>query len=205
MGRQQFLHLRRLARAVLLVVGCAYAAGCWAAGSELAGRVVRVSDGDTITVLDATNAQHRIRLAGIDAPESSQAFGKVSRANLSHLVAGRTVRVVERGRDRYQRILGVVYVDELDCNLQQLKDGMIWGRHGLALPPVRLESRLCGGGVRGAGAAARPVGRSACAGAVDVPKAETGACRVPLTSIWTFRRGQRRQRRDAGNKQGKAR
>lgn len=126
MGRQQFLHLRRLARAVLLVVGCAYAAGCWAAGSELAGRVVRVSDGDTITVLDATNAQHRIRLAGIDAPESSQAFGKVSRANLSHLVAGRTVRVVERGRDRYQRILGVVYVDELDCNLQQLKDGMAW-------------------------------------------------------------------------------
>ncbi len=43
------------------------------------GRVVRVSDGDTIVVLDAQKVQHKIRLAGIDAPESKQAFGQVSK------------------------------------------------------------------------------------------------------------------------------
>jgi len=43
--------------------------------TELTGRVVSVHDGDTITVLDADKKQHKIRLAGIDAPEIKQAFG----------------------------------------------------------------------------------------------------------------------------------
>src|SRR5580765_8552745 len=47
------------------------------------GRVVRIADGDTITVLDATNTQQRIRLQGIDAPESHQAFGTQAKKNLS--------------------------------------------------------------------------------------------------------------------------
>jgi endonuclease YncB( thermonuclease family) len=46
--------------------------------AELTGRVVGVNDGDTITVLDASNKQHKIRLAGIDAPELKQAFGAKS-------------------------------------------------------------------------------------------------------------------------------
>jgi endonuclease YncB( thermonuclease family) len=47
-------------------------------GDVLSGRVVSVSDGDTITVLDSINNQHKIRLGGIDAPEKKQAFGNVS-------------------------------------------------------------------------------------------------------------------------------
>lgn len=46
---------------------------------ELKGRVVKVSDGDTITILDAGNNQNKIRLNGIDAPEKSQAFDQKSR------------------------------------------------------------------------------------------------------------------------------
>ena len=42
---------------------------------ELRGKVVGVSDGDTVTVLDAERHQHKVRLAGIDAPEKAQAFG----------------------------------------------------------------------------------------------------------------------------------
>ena len=41
----------------------------------LLGKVVHVADGDTITVLDNTHIQHKIRLTGIDAPEKRQAFG----------------------------------------------------------------------------------------------------------------------------------
>ena len=46
----------------------------------LQGRVVGVTDGDTITLLDATNTQHKIRVAGIDAPEKKQPFGQRSRS-----------------------------------------------------------------------------------------------------------------------------
>jgi len=46
-------------------------------------RVVALSDGDTITILDTAKVQHKIRLAGIDAPEKGQAFGERSKQNLS--------------------------------------------------------------------------------------------------------------------------
>ncbi len=50
----------------------------------LTGKVVRVVDGDTLYVLDANYEQHKIRLAGIDAPERKQAYGLASRKQESH-------------------------------------------------------------------------------------------------------------------------
>src|SRR4051794_13231187 len=55
------------------------------ADQTLTGRVVSIADGDTVTVLDADDIQHRIRLSGIDAPESHQAFGSRSKQSLSEL------------------------------------------------------------------------------------------------------------------------
>ena len=49
------------------------------AASVLEGTVVKIADGDTITVLDSDKVQHRVRIAGIDAPEKRQAFGNASR------------------------------------------------------------------------------------------------------------------------------
>ncbi len=49
---------------------------CTLHAATLQGKVVGVADGDTITVLDATNTQHKIRLQGIDAPEKAQPYGK---------------------------------------------------------------------------------------------------------------------------------
>jgi hypothetical protein len=60
----------------------------------ITGKVVGVSDGDTITVLDANKRQHKIRLDGIDAPESSQNFGARAKQSLSDLVFGKTVTVL---------------------------------------------------------------------------------------------------------------
>ena len=57
------------------------------------GKVVGVSDGDTITVLDGDYQQYKIRLAGIDAPEKAQAFGNRSKEHLSALVFGKSVSV----------------------------------------------------------------------------------------------------------------
>ena len=59
----------------------------------LLGKVINVADGDTITVLDDTHTQHKIRLTGIDAPEKRQAFGNVSKQSLVEQVAGQSVAV----------------------------------------------------------------------------------------------------------------
>ena len=59
----------------------------------LLGKVINVSDGDTITVLDDTHTQRKIRLSGIDAPEKRQAFSNVSRQSLVKQVAGQSVAV----------------------------------------------------------------------------------------------------------------
>ncbi len=79
-----------------------------ALADSLTGKVVKVADGDSITVLDSTNIQHRIRLQGIDAPERKQAFGNASRKHLATLVAGKQVTVKWVKRDRYGRIVGFV-------------------------------------------------------------------------------------------------
>jgi len=92
----------------------------------LLGKVVKVADGDTITVLDANKTQHKIRLRGIDAPESKQAFGAVSKKSLSSMVAGQVVAVHWDKEDKYSRKLGKVMLGDMDCNLEQLKRGMAW-------------------------------------------------------------------------------
>ena len=68
--------------------------------AEVRGRVVRVADGDAITILDVANAQHTIRFHGIDAPESHQAFGQKSKQHLSDYVAGKDV-IVRKSKDKY--------------------------------------------------------------------------------------------------------
>lgn len=97
-----------------------------AQASPLVGRVVHVMDGDTITVLDAGHASFKIRLAGIDAPEIRQPWGKVSSHALRERVAGRNVVVAWHKRDRYHRIVGVVFVDERDAGLAQVAEGLAW-------------------------------------------------------------------------------
>ena len=90
------------------------------------GKVVGVADGDTITVLDAGNRQTRIRLQGIDAPESRQAFGQVSKRNLSDLIFNRQIVVEYEKTDRYGRTLGKVLAGGRDVNLEQVKAGLAW-------------------------------------------------------------------------------
>lgn len=92
----------------------------------ISGRVVRVADGDTITVLDGANEQHRIRLKGIDAPESHQDFGAKSKQSLSSLIFGKEVTVGYDKTDQYGRLVGKVLLDGKDINLEQVKAGMAW-------------------------------------------------------------------------------
>jgi micrococcal nuclease len=93
---------------------------------ELSGRVIAISDGDTIKVLDSNNQQHKIRLAGIDAPESKQPFGIKSKSNLASLVFQKDVTLECGKTDRYGRSVCVVMLEGLDINLKQVEAGMAW-------------------------------------------------------------------------------
>jgi len=92
----------------------------------LTGKVVGVADGDTITVLDGQQTQHKIRLMGIDAPEKAQPFGQNSKQSLSDLVFDRSVSVEWKKLDRFQRIVGKVQINGQDANLEQVRRGLAW-------------------------------------------------------------------------------
>lgn len=92
----------------------------------LTGRVVGIADGDTLTLLDASNTQYKIRLAGIDSPEKGQPFGQVCKQSLSDLAYDRVVAVEAGKRDRYGRVIGKVLVNDRDANLEQIRRGCGW-------------------------------------------------------------------------------
>ncbi|WP_169975880.1 thermonuclease family protein [Campylobacter sp. RM16191] len=91
----------------------------------LGGKVVKVSDGDTITILQ-DKQQIKVRLYGIDAPEKKQAYGEKSRKFLANLIAGQIVEVKEKGKDKYKRVLGVVYYNGQDINAKMVSSGYAW-------------------------------------------------------------------------------
>lgn len=102
------------------------ALACTVHAETIKGRVVGVLDGDTITVLDANKVQHKIRLAGIDAPEKKQEFGNRSKESLSELAFDKMVDVETTKRDRYRRQVGKVLVNGQDVNLVQVERGFAW-------------------------------------------------------------------------------
>ena len=106
----------------------------------LQGKVVKVADGDTVTIIDDSGKKHRVRLAGIDAPEKDQSYGDVSTQSLVELVSGKAITIEYEKHDRYKRIVGKVLVDppgeafcmtlgcvkKIDAGLEQVKKGLAW-------------------------------------------------------------------------------
>lgn len=111
-------------RTLVLVASLLIAADLF--GAELHGRVVGVTDGDTVTVLDASNSQWKVRLMGIDAPEKNQAYGNKAKQSLSDLIFNKQVTVKYRKKDRYGRLIGKIEVGGVDANLEQIKAGLAW-------------------------------------------------------------------------------
>ncbi|MGV1045517.1 MAG: thermonuclease family protein [Limnohabitans sp.] len=93
----------------------------------LSGRVVGISDGDTVKVLDESKHVHTIRLMGIDAPEKAQPFGQRSKQSLSSLVYLQQVHVHWSKKDKYGRIVGqILNQSGADVCIEQIQRGMAW-------------------------------------------------------------------------------
>lgn len=103
--------------------------------ADVSGVVVGVADGDTVTVLDAAKNQHKIRVAGIDAPEKAQPFGQRAKERMSALAFRKEVRIEGDKQDRYGRTVAKVWVSPPDCEhcpmtldagLAMLTSGLAW-------------------------------------------------------------------------------
>jgi endonuclease YncB( thermonuclease family) len=96
------------------------------ADAAFSARVVGITDGDTLTVVDEQKRQHTIRLAEIDAPERGQPWGDRAKQALSAFVFGKTISVQQTDTDRYGRVVGRLFSDGRDVNRAMVAVGAAW-------------------------------------------------------------------------------
>lgn len=111
-----------------------------ASAASFSARVVGVTDGDTITVLDEHNAQHTIRLANIDAPERGQPWGNRSKQTLSDMVFGAAITVQPTETDRYGRTIARLTVDGRDINRAMIASGAAWAYRQYLTDPSFIDA-----------------------------------------------------------------
>ena len=172
-------YVRFFCAAPLLAATIAFAGDPWI----VTGRVVGVSDGDTITVLDADKKQHKVRINGIDAPEKGQAFGERSRQSLAQMTHGKDARIECHKVDRFGREVCKVWVQPLDgpscgktldVGLAQINVGLAWWyrrRRAVTRGPRTLQER----GGRSPPTQARALGGQSPGAAVGVAQGRSGA------------------------------
>ena len=94
--------------------------------NSIEGKVVKIADGDTFTLVFENNFEVKVRLNGIDCPERKQAYSNKAKQALSDLIFGRTVTVLYEDKDRYGRVLGEVYIEDLNVNQEMVRQGYAW-------------------------------------------------------------------------------
>ena len=92
----------------------------------LEGSITKVTDGDTVVFKDINNAVLKVRLTQIDAPESKQDFGLESTKSLTELCLNQKSKLEISSVDRYERTLAIVYCNNVNANIHQLKNGLAW-------------------------------------------------------------------------------
>lgn len=87
--------------------------------------LVSVSDGDTITLMNK-GEKLKVRFYGIDAPESAQKYGQYCKNMLSDLLKGKEIKLDIKDKDKYGRIVGIVYANGEDINKTMVRNGCAW-------------------------------------------------------------------------------
>ena len=122
----QFKHLAQVALGLAMaLLGPHTTLAATDPGPTLQGQVVRVSDGDTV-ILQTQDSTIKIRLAGIDAPETKMPHGPQAKAHLAALVLGKQVQAIAQKKDRYGRTIATLMLNTKDVNLAMVQAGMAW-------------------------------------------------------------------------------
>jgi endonuclease YncB( thermonuclease family) len=115
--------MRTLLAPIIVILGLAIPGD----PSDFTGKVVGISDGDTLTVLAPGDRPVKVRLHGIDAPETGQPFGSRAKQAASELAFGQVVRIEVRDTDRYGRTVAeVIMPDGRSLNRELVREGMAW-------------------------------------------------------------------------------
>ncbi|MGX3043749.1 thermonuclease family protein [Helicobacter sp. T3_23-1056] len=112
---------------------------------EMQGKILKVYDGDTITILSNNNEQLRIRLFGLDAPESKQNFGNISTQNLQALCPVDSLANIKiKDKDKYGRIVAIVFCNGVNANVNQVKNGFAWAyaEYSYRYIPLEMLARI---------------------------------------------------------------
>ena len=107
----------------IFLLALSFAVGFLSANTPLEN--IRVVDGDTIRA-EAKGKEIKIRLVEIDAPEMNQPFGAQSKNFLNSLLYEKDVTLISQGEDRYGRVLGNLFSNELNVNMLMVKFGFAW-------------------------------------------------------------------------------
>lgn len=97
-----------------------------ASASDLAGVAERISDGDTMRIKAPDGTKTKVRLAGIDAPEKSQPFGRAAGRRLAALCYGKNVEADFRDFDRFKRTVARVWCGGIDVGGLLIDEGLAW-------------------------------------------------------------------------------
>lgn len=118
-------------------------------GEVLSGKIIRVTDGDTVVLLTESHQQVKVRLNAIDAPEKKQAFGNRSKQALELLCDGRVATVNTQGTDRYGRTIGELFCQGVSANAYQVENGLAWvyRKYSHDAHLIALESSAKSGGI----------------------------------------------------------
>ena len=108
-----------------LLIGSVFCIGM-AHAQDFSGKIVSVSDGDTVKLLTQNKREIKIRLAEIDAPEKNQAFGQASKKSLSDMAFGKVAQAKCGKEDQYGRYVCTIYVNGVDVNYAQVQRGYAW-------------------------------------------------------------------------------
>lgn len=110
----------------VMFVACSTVIGATVIASDYKAKVVAVKDGDSITIKDGERKQVVI-LYGIDCPEAGQDFGKEARAFTNEACYGKTVTIIEKGKDKFDRLIAdIVLEDGTDLNKLLVSKGLAW-------------------------------------------------------------------------------
>ncbi len=86
-------------------------------------KVIEVFDGDSFSI----PPDQTIRLAKLNAPEVKFCFGEEAKANLEKLILNRNVKIEKAGKDVFNRIIALVYLDDQLVNETMIKSG--WAKY----------------------------------------------------------------------------
>ncbi len=100
------------------------------------GTVTKVSDGDTVNLETPEQTILKVRLYGIDAPETEkvnnrtsaisktgQPYGEEAKNALEKKVMGKKVKLDILDIDKYRRMVGIIYIEDRNINLEMVREG----------------------------------------------------------------------------------